>query len=65
MWRMLGLTGLYDNPFRPGDPQGTTEFNCGRQNIGQVLNGEIHLICPEQYPVMVKEYQEWQKKQPQ
>lgn len=60
MWRLLGVTGLFNNPHIPGTDD--VLFRCGKQNIGQLLNAEIHLLCPEQYFVMVKEYQEWQKK---
>ena len=62
MWRVLGMTGLFRNPHIPGTND--VLFRCGEQNIGQMLNAEIHTICPEQYPVMVKEHQEWLKKQP-
>jgi hypothetical protein len=63
MWRLLGMTGLYRNPHIPGTDD--VLFRCGEQNIGQRLNAEIHGICPEHYPVMVKEHQEWLKKQQQ
>lgn len=60
MWRLLGMTGLYRNPHIPGTDDAL--FRCGEQNIGQQLNAEIHLLCPDQYNVMVKEHLEWLKK---
>lgn len=57
MWKLLGLTGLFRNPFQPGSPEGTTEFRCGEQNIGQQYLVEIHTHCPEEYERMVREQQ--------
>lgn len=64
MWRLLGMTGLYRNPHIPGSTDDVL-FRCGEQNIGQKLNAEIHLLCPERYNEMVKEQQEWLKKRQQ
>lgn len=61
MWRLLGITGLFRNPHIPGTED--VLFRCGEQNIGQQLLAEIHTFCPERYNEMVKEHQEWLKKQ--
>jgi hypothetical protein len=58
MWRLLGFSGLYRNPFVAGD-SGQRDFNCGMQNVGQHMLHEIHALCPENYELMVKEYQAW------
>lgn len=55
MWRLLGITGLFRNPFA-GD-EGATAFRCGEANIGQQLLAEIHGLCPERYVEMLKEQQ--------
>lgn len=55
MWRLLGMTGVYRNPF-VGSRE-ATDFRCGEQNIGQMLMADIHELCPEMYHVMVKEQQ--------
>lgn len=57
MWRLLSTTGLHANPFIPGR-DGQTEFQCGKQNIGQWLMAEIHGLCPDRYHEMVKEHQQ-------
>lgn len=56
MWRLLGFTGLHRSPWTA--QREATDFNCGMQNVGQMLQAEIHLLCPEQYFAMVKEQQE-------
>jgi hypothetical protein len=58
MWRLLGMTGLFRNPYIAGDDSGT-HFRCGEQNVGQQLMAEIHGLCPEHYHTMTKEYQEY------
>lgn len=63
MWRLLGMTGMFKQPHIPGTDD--VLFRCGEMNIGLQLNAEIHTLCPERYNEMVKEHQEWQKKQPQ
>lgn len=56
MWRLLSMTGLFRNPFVPGDA-GLRDFRCGEQNIGQKLWAELHTLCPEMYYKMVREWQ--------
>lgn len=53
MWRLLSLTKLFSTPFAA--QREITDFNCGMQNVGQQLLAEIHGLCPERYPEMVKE----------
>lgn len=53
MWRLLGITGVYRNPFTT--QREVTDFNCGKQLIGQTMMGDIHRLCPEQYNRMVQE----------
>lgn len=57
MWRLLGLAGVFRNPFAGAGSESQTAFNCGLQAMGQTLIGEIHELCPEQYHQMVKEQQ--------
>lgn len=60
MWRLLGITGVYRNPFAPGR-DGTTEFLCGQQAIGQTLITDIHAHCYKRYAEMVREQQRKKK----
>lgn len=53
MWRQLGVTGVFRNPFAL--QREVTDFNCGKQVIGQTMLAEIHRLCPEQYNKMVLE----------
>lgn len=55
MWRLLGISGLFRNPFAGVREQ--TDFNCGMQAIGQTLIAQIHATCPELYHEMVREQQ--------
>lgn len=57
MWRLLGVTGVFRTPFVQGGG-GLTEFNCGQQNVGQLMLAEIHEHCPERYHEMTKEHHE-------
>jgi len=59
MWRLMSMTGLFCNPYQPSAPPGFTEFQCGKQDIGQRLLGEVHELCPEKYNTMVEEQQAW------
>lgn len=52
MWRLLGMTKVFRNAFT-GDSR--TFFQCGEQNIGHQLMGQLHSVCPGQYHRMVKE----------
>lgn len=56
MWRLLGITRLHSTPFAV--QRETTDFNCGMQNVGLILQAEMHAKCPERYFEMVKEQQE-------
>jgi hypothetical protein len=52
MWRLLGLTGLYRNPFT-GNSE--TFFRCGSMSIGQKYLAEITELTPEAYLKMIEE----------
>lgn len=56
MWRLLGLTGVFQNPFT-GNSE--TFFRCGRQSVGQEYLGDIHEHCPENYEKMVTENRDY------
>ncbi len=60
MWRLLGLAGVFVNPFTAA--RESTDFNCGKQIIGQTMIAEIHRLCSEHYHVMVKEQQKHGKR---
>lgn len=53
MWRMLELSG----PFRLSFDSNAMKmaFNEGNRNLGNQLFLEVMTLCPELYPVMVKE----------
>jgi hypothetical protein len=53
MWRLLGLTGLYRNPFT-GNSE--TFFRCGSMSIGQNLLAQITELAPEAYLKMIEEH---------
>lgn len=53
MWRLLELSG----PFRLSFDTNAMKmaFNEGNRNMGNQLFNEVMTLCPELYPVMVKE----------
>lgn len=53
MWRLLDLSG----PFRLSFDTNAMKmaFNEGSRNLGNQLFNEVMMLCPELYPVMVKE----------
>jgi hypothetical protein len=53
MWRLLDLSG----PFRLSFDTNAMKmaFNEGNRNLGNQLFNEVMNLCPELYPVMVKE----------
>lgn len=53
VWRLLSVTGLFLNPFSP--QREVTDFNCGKQGIGQTILADIHRLCPDLYTKMVME----------
>jgi len=55
VWRLLELSG----PFRISFDTNAMKmaFNEGTRNLGNQLFGEVMTLCPEMYPVMVKEQQ--------
>jgi hypothetical protein len=60
MWRLLTVSG----PFRLSfDPKSAMQmaFNEGNRNLGNQLFSEVMDLCPELYPVMVKEHQDGQR----
>ena len=53
VWRSLDRAGVFRLSFNT-DPL-TTAFNEGSRNEGLRILAQIHTLCPELYPVMVKE----------
>ena len=53
MWRLLDLTGPFRISFDPNAMK--MAFNEGNRNLGNQLFNEVMTLCPELYPVMVKE----------
>ncbi len=53
LWRLLELSG----PFRLSFDSNAMKmaFNEGNRNLGNQLLNEVMTLCPELYPVMVKE----------
>lgn len=56
MWGFLGSLGAYRSPFS-ADPY-MSYFAGGRANVGLELIAEINRVCPELYPLMVKEQED-------
>ncbi len=52
--RIMEQCGIYQCSFT-GDANKTI-FNEGQRNAGLQLLGQIHAHCPEQYPVMLREF---------
>ena len=55
MWRLLDLSGPFRLSFDPNAMK--MAFNEGNRNLGNQLLNEVMNLCPEMYPVMVKEQQ--------
>jgi len=51
-WRLLSVTGVFRTSFTGNS---TTFFNEGQRNVGLQVLADIHEVCPELYPTMVKE----------
>lgn len=56
MWRLLELSGPFRLTFNTNAMQ--MAFNEGNRNMGNQLFNEVMTLCPEMYPVMVKEQQD-------
>ncbi len=56
MWRLLELSGPFRLSFTTNAMQ--MAFNEGNRNLGNQLFSEVMTLCPELYPVMVKEQQD-------
>lgn len=54
VWRLLESAGVYRLSYVQSDAL-TTAFNEGKRNGGLKLMAQVHALCPELYPVMVKE----------
>lgn len=56
VWRLLEMSG----PFRMSFDTNAMRmaFNEGNRNLGNRLFNEVMTLCPEMYPVMVKEQRE-------
>jgi hypothetical protein len=52
MWWLLDDAGIYKSTFTGNS---TTFYNEGMRNMGLKILHRINDICPDQYPVMVKE----------
>lgn len=53
VWRQLDRAGVFRLSFNV-DPM-TMAFNEGRRNEGLRILEQIHTLCPELYPVMMRE----------
>lgn len=52
-WRLLEEAGIFRISFNTNAMQ--MAFNEGNRNYGNKLLNSIHTLCPELYPVMLKE----------
>lgn len=59
MWRLLELSGPFRLSFDPNAMK--MAFSEGNRNLGNQLFNELMTLCPEMYPVMVKEQQNDQR----
>lgn len=53
VWRFLDRAGVFRLSFNSNSM--TMAFNEGQRNEGLRMLAQIHALCPELYPVMVKE----------
>lgn len=53
IWRLLTQSGVFRLSFNPNALQ--MAFNEGNRNYGNWLLDRINTLCPELYPVIVKE----------
>lgn len=53
VWNILSRVRIFATSFNQSNAQ--TAFNEGERNIGLWLMADINRLCPDQYPVMVKE----------
>jgi hypothetical protein len=56
VWRQLARTGVFRSSFNTNAM--SMAFAEGNRNEGLHTLGQIHALCPELYPVMVKEQNE-------
>lgn len=56
MWRLLDLAGVYRISFDPNAMK--MAFNEGNRNLGNQLLKEVMTLCPELFPVMLKEHED-------
>jgi hypothetical protein len=61
MWRLLELAGPFRMSFDPNAMK--MAFNEGNRNLGNQLFNEVMTLCPEMYPVMVREQQDFKEQQ--
>lgn len=61
LWRLLELSGPFRLSFNSNSM--TMAFNEGNRNLGNQLFSEVMTLCPEMYPVMVREQQEVKEQQ--
>ncbi|HMN15201.1 MAG TPA: hypothetical protein PKD55_23020 [Bellilinea sp.] len=53
VWRFLDRAGVFRLSFNTNSM--TMAFNEGNRNEGLRILAQIHTLCPELYPIMVKE----------
>jgi hypothetical protein len=53
VWRQLAAAGVFRSSFDPNAM--TMAFNEGRRSEGLRLLAQVHELCPDLYPTMMKE----------
>lgn len=53
VWRQLATAGVFQSSFDPTAM--TMAFNEGRRSEGLRLLAQVHELCPDLYPIMMKE----------
>lgn len=61
LYDYLSNCGTFTSPFHPNENQ--TNFNCGMQHIGHLIQEDIMRAAPESYWKMIKEAEKNEKDQ--
>ncbi len=54
LYGLLGKCHIFENVFRPGQPD-STAYLCGERNIGLAVLADIMAVAPDEYVTMCKE----------
>ena len=60
IWRLLEMAGVFRSSFNTNAM--AMSFSEGNRNYGLKLLDQVHTLCPELYPTMIKEQKKCQKR---